>query len=102
MDQFQKEQNELLEYMIKNVYFNRFDKTKNNNKTQIPGIEFYVTSICNQKCSYCYLVKYGDKLYPKEIRDKDTIIRNMERVFEYLLAQGITYVPRVDLFSGEI
>ena len=32
MDQFQKEQNELLEYMIKNVYFNRFDKTKNNNK----------------------------------------------------------------------
>ena len=26
----------------------------------------------------------------------------MERVFEYLLAQGITYVPRVDLFSGEI
>lgn len=102
MDQFQKEQNELLEYMIKNVYFNRFDKTKNNNKTQIPGIEFYITSICNQKCSYCYLVKYGDKLYPKEIRDKDTIIRNMERVFEYLLAQGITYVPRVDLFSGEI
>ena len=83
MDQFQKEQNELLEYMIKNVYFNKFNKTVYDTNLSVPGIEFYITSVCNQKCSYCYLVKYGDKLYPKEIRDKDTIIRNMELVFEY-------------------
>ena len=105
MDQFQKEQNELLEYMVKNVFFNKFEKAKNADQSSTDdalGIEFYITSVCNQKCNYCYLVKYGDKLYPKEIRDKDTIIRNMERVFEYLLEQNVTYIPRIDLFSGEI
>ena len=87
MDQFQKEQNELLEYLVKNVFLNKFEKAKDTNLFigDTPGIEFYITSVCNQKCSYCYLVKHGDELYPKEIRDKDTIIRNMERVFEYLL-----------------
>lgn len=65
------------------------------------GLELYISPICNQKCEYCYLVKYGDKLYPQEIRDEKQILKNLDILLDYLIDNDI--VPRqVDIFTGEI
>lgn len=65
------------------------------------GVEFIITSACNQKCEYCYLAKNGDKLYPSEIRDEKTIIQNLHLILNYFLEQKY-YPISFDLFSGEI
>ena len=65
------------------------------------GVEFFITPNCNQKCEYCYLVKYGDKLYPAQYRDKDTILKNMD-IFIDMLIENNTIPTEVDVFSGEI
>lgn len=66
-------------------------------------LEFFITPQCNQHCDYCYLVKNGNKLYPKEIRDNKTILNNLKAYLDYLIeVKHITTIPRIDLFSGEI
>lgn len=65
------------------------------------AIELYVTSVCNQKCEYCYLHKHGDSLYPREIRDQKTILKNLDILIDYLINQKYHF-HRFDIFSGEI
>ena len=63
-------------------------------------LELYITSTCNQKCEYCYLVKYP-KLYPKEFNKPEIILKNMKILFNYILANRMD-IPCLDLYSGEI
>lgn len=65
------------------------------------SVEFIITPACNQKCEYCYLVKHGDKLYPKEIRDENLILNNLNTVLQYFLENNISPI-NIDIFSGEI
>lgn len=106
MDQFQKEQNDLIKYMVYDVFYKqRFKqpKYKDSNRSRDKyGIELFITPVCNQKCNYCYLVKYGDQLYPKDIRNKETILKNLRIYLQHLLDNDITHLSRLDLFSGEI
>ena len=65
------------------------------------GLEFYITPNCNQKCEYCYLVKHGEKLYPSQYRDKDTILKNLDIFIDLILEKDL--IPsEIDVFSGEI
>ena len=108
-NQFQIEQNEILETILKPLYSmwslplkdqkEHLQWATKNTKEFI--LELYITSNCNQKCSYCYLVQHGDELYPKEIRDPETILKNLKIYFNYSLEKGYNY-NRIDLFSGEI
>lgn len=61
----------------------------------------YITPDCNQSCSYCYLCKHKEELYPKELRNTETILKNLRIFLDYCLEQGFN-PPRFDLFSGEI
>ena len=65
------------------------------------AIELYVTSACNQKCEYCYLVRHGEELYPKELRDHKTILKNLDLLINYLIENKYDF-HRFDIFSGEI
>lgn len=47
------------------------------------------------------MCKHKDQLYPKEFRDDDLIIKNLEILLNYFLEKKITPL-RFDLFSGEI
>lgn len=92
---FQEENNELLKYILNGV----IEDWKKPGTDRF--LELYITADCNQRCDYCYLVKYGDELYPKELRKPDQIIKNLRLLLDYLLE--IDGVPnRIDLFSGEI
>ena len=94
---FQQENNELL----KTIIYSKLAQLKTTAPDTADTVELYVTGDCNQKCEYCYLVKYGDQLYPKELRKKDIIIKNLKIFLDFLIEKDL--VPqRIDLFSGEI
>lgn len=101
---FQDEQNELFYSLIYNNYYKYWSgKEKINSEFiyDIPSLELQITPVCNKSCEYCYLVKYGDELYPKEIRNQDVILNNISILLDYYKSKGFK-LPRVDLFSGEI
>lgn len=91
---FQEENNELLKEIFLSI-------TKNWNKINNIFLELYITGDCNQKCDYCYLVKYGNQIYPKEFRKPEQILHNLRLLLDYLLKNNL--IPyQIDLFSGEI
>ena len=67
-----------------------------------PTIEFYITPDCNQKCEYCYLQKYKESLYPKDIRDSKVIIENLKKVLQWCIDSKFVSLGDIDMFSGEI
>lgn len=106
---FEKEQNEVLNYTLHSIYklwdLDFPDQEHLLKEVQAAKNEFflelYITSDCNQACEYCYLSKYGDKLYPKEYRDNKTILKNLDMLLSYYLQMELN-LPRIDIFSGEI
>lgn len=99
IDLWKNENNQVLEDM-----FQRFlsrAEIDDLGHLESSGIELIITSDCNQKCEYCYLVKNEDKLYPKEFRNRETIKKNMKIFLAYLL-ENKKYPISFDLFSGEI
>ena len=81
--------NRLMKYADKSYYDNSI------------GIELYLTATCNQKCEYCYLTKFGDKIYPLELRDQTTILKNLQMLLTYFLEQKYK-ISSFDIFSGEV
>lgn len=93
---FQEESNELLQEIL-----NSLTEQWTGDDKRDRFLELYVTGDCNQKCDYCYLVKYGDQIYPKDIRKPEQILKNLKILLNYLLEKNL--IPyRIDLFSGEI
>ena len=101
---FKDEQNELLNSLIDNNYYKYWlGKKEINFDTvyNIPTLELQITPVCNKTCEYCYLVKYGNELYPKEIRNQEEILNNISILLDYYHSKKFKF-PRLDLFSGEI
>lgn len=101
---FEEEQNDLFQSLINTNFYDRWSGKISYDKKDIydtPTLELTITSVCNKTCKYCYLVKHGDELYPKEIQDQDTILNNISILLDYYLENKFV-LPRVDLFSGEI
>lgn len=98
---FQQEQNNLLKTVLDLRYFspwkNEYDSYSLRNDA---NLEIFITPSCNQHCEYCYLVKY-DKLYPKEINNKNIILNNLKILYDYIIEQNY-HIPKVEFFTGEI
>lgn len=84
-----QEQQDLL---LKN-YLMRYDADESS-------VEFIITSLCNQKCEYCYLYRYGSEMYPPESNKKENILRNLPILLNWLEDNGYKY-RTFDIFSGE-
>ena len=92
---------ELFKVFLNDTLFN--NKTKNDiEEGSNSTVELIVRPECNQKCEYCYITKYGDKLYPKELRvDNKTIINNIKMLLEYFY-NNKCYVKSWELFAGDM
>lgn len=100
---FQEEKDIILWSLINDVFGKTFSTRKKGERSEKNSInlELYITPQCNQSCSYCYLCKYGDKLYPPEIRNQENILKNLEIMLNYCIEHK--WNPhRFDLFTGEI
>lgn len=85
---YQEQLNKVME-----SYLNRYEKKE-------LFIEFILSSSCNQKCEYCYLVKHRDKAYPAEANKSENILRNFPILLEWLQKEGYQWTT-FDIFSGE-
>ena len=102
---FEEENNILLKELLdkrffsiwkdKDLLFNNYDIGLNSN------LEIFLTSNCNQKCEYCYLQYTNGELYPKEYENEETILKNLDILFNWL-GKNNYYINILDLFSGEI
>jgi len=88
---YQFEQNKLLKEIIKTYWFPGFRKGKFK-------FELYLDKTCNLNCKYCYLTRFGDKLYPFKLPD-NKIVENAKMIIEWLIENKAT--PSIDIFSGE-
>lgn len=100
LNTYENEQSLIFKYFINTIEDCWKDKEKKIKSP--PFLEFFITPDCNQNCSYCYLQKNKQFLYPKEYRDNNLILKNLDIYLNYLLENKIIYIPRLDLFSGEI
>lgn len=102
--QFQKENDEVLNLVLNERFFKPFKENYDTDPKSLKhatNLELFITSDCNLKCEYCYLMRHGDKLYHKDIRNKDTILNNLKIFLNYAIEQDYKF-NNIDLFTGEI
>ena len=98
---FQDEQNELLKTILDARFFKPWSKEYNNpSDVPVGALELFLTSYCNQKCEYCYLIKH-EGLYPKEYNNKTLIMKNLAHIFDWILNENY-HIPMVEFYTGEI
>lgn len=98
---FQQEQDHLLQVILNERFFKTWEKPCETSFDTPPGnLELYITSTCNQRCEYCYLVKYPD-LYPKEYNNKELIMQNLERVYNWIIENN-WHLQQIEFYTGEI
>ena len=103
MDKYYLDDKELFETWIsKNYLPGVFAKQKNETWQLGEGIELIVRPQCNQHCKYCYITRYGDKLYPLETRiSNEEILHNIKIILEWTIENKI-FIPRFELFAGDL
>lgn len=88
-NQFELEQTEALKILLNGRFFDVWKNADAYNENELDkeyslwkdsGLELFITSECNQKCEYCYLAKRPE-LYPAEFLNKETILHNLELVY---------------------
>ncbi len=112
---YQKENNELLKTLLDNRFFSvwrDYDSLLADPRTQQIDIdknlfdsamlELYLTAECNQKCTYCYLQQFKDKLYPPSCNtDFEKILHNLNIIIDWCIENKF-HIQTIDIFTGEI
>lgn len=102
--QFQKEQDKMLNTLLTYRFFNPWRGIITTSTEQSlamdSSLEIYLTNTCNQRCEYCYLVKYPE-LYPQDKNNPQNILHNLKLLYDYIIVNNF-HIPLLDVFSGEI
>lgn len=96
---FENENSSLFKNFLDRTFFKQWKKDKNRDKNNFDRLEIILSPDCNLGCKYCYIHKYKHKLYPKEIREKEKILNNLDMLLDWLIDNR--YTPKIDLFSGD-
>lgn len=97
---FENENDLLLEDILNDSFYKGFKDPKKKRYPQ-SSLELNITASCNQKCEYCYLTKFGEDIYPTEIRKHSDIVNNTRMLIEYYMENNMN-PGTLDIFSGEI
>lgn len=102
MTTFYEQEKELLETFIDSTFY-RYKNSIFKKSDVCDMLEMIVTPECNQTCEYCYIYRYKDKLYPKEIRaDHDKTVSNMKALLNYFAYEKRYLFPILEIFAGDI
>lgn len=92
----------LMEFFVEES-FAQVDDSPFLKSPQYSQLELIITPECNQKCDYCYITRFGNKLYPKEIRaDHDTTLANIKKIMDYLVYEKHFIFNQYELFAGDL
>ncbi len=104
-DVYLQENTELMESMLKNTYFSAWGKKGRNDCSEkylnYKALELVINGYCDLKCKYCYITKFGEQLYPKEIHQNTKNIVNNTKMFLNWLKENDLYPSDISLFSGD-
>lgn len=103
MNKYYLDEKKLLETWISKNYLPGIFNDEKNKEWQLgEGIELIIKPQCNQKCKYCYITQYGDKIYPIETRISDEeILKRIRMILEWIIENKI-FIPRYELFAGDL
>ena len=83
---------QLLNDMLERHYFSKFRLGEGQ-------LELFLTGACKANCDYCYLKKHQKDLYPVNLHNNDTIIKNLRMVLEWYIENNFSCC--LDIFSAE-
>jgi len=97
---FKEENDKLLSSLLDRTFFKAWKEPDNPKLVNFRSLEFMINYRCNLTCRYCYVNRYGDELYPKELySDEKRILQNLELVLDWMLENS--YSPKIEIFGGE-
>jgi len=97
---YQKENNELATNMIRKRFYRAFKGERFPGGENLRQLELIIDRKCNLACKYCYYDKFSDQYFTKESIDKETIIKNVKMIGDWLVKEGMR--PDLSLFSADI
>ena len=104
---YEQENDHLLKVLLTERFFKPWMEPQDQDKFDAfkslwsdSRLELYLTSSCNQKCEYCYLIRHPE-LYPQEFNNKEIILSNLKIFLNWLIENNFIF-PEIELFSGEI
>src|SRR5659263_426568 len=96
MNKFEQENKEILKGFLERRFFKQF---RSDNIRKTGGIELFITADCDLKCTYCYLQNQKEGLYPKHLRNMDTIVNNVNIFMDWYVENN--FKTSISIFSGE-
>lgn len=98
---YQEESNKLIESFLERTFFKGWKNPDLPECLNFRNMEVFLNTKCNQACKYCYLNKYGDKLYPPEFqKDSRQLLRNLKMLLDWLIENRMAPYT-FEYFSGE-
>jgi radical SAM protein with 4Fe4S-binding SPASM domain len=98
---YQEENNKLAESVFDHSFGKGYRNPDAKECENFRSLEIFFNDKCNLACKYCYLQRFGDGLYPKELQDGERLLKNLELFLNWMDERD--YVPNhIEIFSGEV
>lgn len=96
---FRTENDEVMKSFLERTFYARWKNPVGKHLQNFSGIEFMLNARCNLACKYCYLARFGDQLFPEELNDEETTLRNLDTLIRWIKEND--FYPKLELFTGE-
>jgi radical SAM protein with 4Fe4S-binding SPASM domain len=98
---YQEENNKLAESFFEHSFGKGYRNPEAKECENFQSLEIFFNNKCNLSCKYCYLQRFDEGLYPKDLQDGEKLIKNLQLFLDWMDTKD--YVPKhVELFSGEV
>lgn len=98
---FKAEEKQLYLDFIERYYFAQWRTDPPYKSEYNASVELFLTPDCDLQCKYCYLNKFGDKLYSKNIRGVKKVVENTQLLFDYFTNNKL-FPNIIEIFGGTI
>ncbi len=95
---YNKEKSDLYKSYLNRTTFKAWKEGTNPN---YQTVELYINSICDQKCTYCYLWKHKKDYFPPGSENNEKIMNNLVLFLDWL-DENEMRPEKFEIFSGEI
>ncbi|MHA1290510.1 MAG: hypothetical protein ACTSPB_24265, partial [Candidatus Thorarchaeota archaeon] len=97
---YQEEHDALIENFLNRSFYRAWKHPEIEYLENFRSLELILNYRCNLACQYCYVNRYREDLYPKELyEDEEKILKNVNLIIDWMLKNN--YQPKYELFSGE-
>lgn len=103
MRETNEKENQELGFNFLNTLFFKLWKLPFSSLKEVPpfsSLELFMSTKCNLKCTYCYLNRFGEELYPQNFEVPSMILKNLSLLLNWLIENDII-PPIIEYFSGE-